>query len=246
MKTQELKHFQTDGETWERRAQKGCLPAVIDPADLRGRKNFYIDQLQKMVIRRALGGVRSGFILDFGCGSGRFSDLLARDCDFLVGVEITPEMLDMAQHECRSPNVGFVLFDGLHLPVKHRKVDLVVSVNVLQYVTDDSELDRVLFEVRRSLKPGGKFLCIEQVTNNKSRWQRSLHTYSDCFKRNDFEKLADYPIRKGHFLLLRPIYLGLVPKGLLGAVARFEMLLRRFLWRSSWDYQDHFFELVKK
>ena len=40
MKTEQLKHFQTDGETWERRAEKGKLPAVIDPADLKGRKNF--------------------------------------------------------------------------------------------------------------------------------------------------------------------------------------------------------------
>jgi SAM-dependent methyltransferase len=246
MKTQELKHFQTDGETWERRAQKGSLPAVIDPCDLRGRKNSYIDQLQKMVIRRALGKAKNGFILDFGCGSGRFSDLLARNCGFLVGVEITREMLDMARHDCRSANVGFVLFDGLHLPVKAREVDLAVSVNVLQYVTDDSELDRVLSEVRRSLKPGGRFLCIEQVTKNKNRWQRSLETYLDSFRQNDFEKLADYPIRKGRFLLLHPIYLGLVPKAWLGAVARFEMFLRRLLWHSSWDYQDHFFELVKR
>ena len=246
MKTQELKHFQTDGETWERRAQKGSLPAVIDPGDLRGKKNFYIHQLQKMVIRRALGKARSGFILDFGCGSGRFSDLLAQDCDFLVGVEITREMLDMARRETRFPNAGFVLFDGLHLPMKDQGIDLAVSVNVLQYVTDDFELDRVLSEVRRSLKTGGKFLCIEQVTKNNKRWQRDVRIYFDSFKRNNFEKLADYPIRKGHFLLLYPIYLGLVPKALLGAVARFEMFLRRVLWHSPWDYQDHFFELVKK
>jgi SAM-dependent methyltransferase len=246
VKTQELKHFQTDGETWEKRAEKGSLPAVIDPGDLRGRKNFYIDQLQKTVIRRALGRAKSGFVLDFGCGSGRFSDLLARNCDFLVGVEITPEMLDMARRECRSANVGFVLFDGLHLPVKDRKLDLAVSVNVLQYVTNDSELDRVLSELRRNLKPSGRLLCIEQVTENKNRWQRSLETYLDSFKRNDFEKLADYPIRKGRFLLLGPIYLGLVPKAWLGAVARLEMLMRRLLWRSSWDYQDHFFDLMKK
>jgi SAM-dependent methyltransferase len=246
MKIQQLKHFQTDGETWEKRAEKGRLPAVIDPADLKGRKNFYIDRLQKMVIRKALGKQKNRLILDFGCGSGRFSDLLADNCEFLVGVEITQEMLDMARYESRYPSTGFALFNGLNLPVKDQTFDLAVSVNVLQYITDDSELMNVLSEVRRSLKSGGRFLCIEQVTKNKKRWQRNLQTYLDAFEQNKFKKLADYPIRKGHFLLLFPIYLGLVPKMFLGAVARFETFLRKILWHSSWDYQDHFFELEKR
>jgi SAM-dependent methyltransferase len=246
MKTKQLKHFQTDGDTWEKRAEKGKLPSVIDPGDLKGRKNYYIDLLQKMVIQRALGKGKKQIILDFGCGSGRFTDLLAQHCGFLVGTEITYEMLDMAKDENRAPNVGFVLFDGLHLPMKDQTVDLLVSVNVLQYITDDSELHKVLSELRRTLATGGRFLCIEQVTKNKKRWQRKLQSYLDYFEQNDFKKLADYPIRKGHFLLLYPIYLGLLPKTLLRTVARFEIPLRKILWHSTWDYQDHFFELVKK
>lgn len=246
MKIQQLKHFQTDGETWEKRASKGKLPAVIDPGDLKGRKNFYIDHLQKTVIRKALAKRKSRFTLDFGCGNGRFSDLLAQNCRFLLGVEITHQMLDMAKDESRCPNAGFALFDGLSLPVRDEKVDLAVSVNVLQYVTDDSELMNVVSEVQRSLKPGGRFLCIEQVTKNRKRWQRNVQTYLDAFEQNKFKKLADYPIRKGRFLLLYPIYIGLIPRVLLGAVARFEMACRRILWHSPWDYQDHFFELEKR
>jgi SAM-dependent methyltransferase len=246
MKTKQLKHFQTDGETWEKRAEKGKLPSVIDPGDLRGRKNYYIDLLQKMVIRRALGKGKNQIILDFGCGNGRFSDLLAQNCGFLVGTEITIEMLDMAQKDNRASNIGFVLFDGLRLPMKDQTVDLVVSVNVLQYITDDSELMKVLSELKRTLASKGRFFCIEQVTKNKKRWQRNLQTYLECFEKNNFKKLADYPIRKGHFLLLYPIYLGLIPKALLRIVARFETFIRRILWHSTWDYQDHFFELEKK
>jgi SAM-dependent methyltransferase len=246
MKTKQLNHFQTDGETWEKRAEKGKLPSVIDPGDLRGRKNYYIDLLQKMVIREALGKEKKRIILDFGCGSGRFSHLLAQNCRFLVGTEITIEMLDMAQKDNHAPNVGFVLFDGLHLPLKDRTVDLVVSVNVLQYITDDSELMKVLSELKRILAIDGRFLCIEQVSKNRKRWQRNLQSHLDYFEQNTFKILAHCPIRKGHFLLLYPIYLGLIPKALLGTVARFETFIRRTLWHSTWDYQDHFFELIKK
>ncbi len=245
MKTQQLHHFQTDGETWEKRAEKGKLPAVIDPGDLKGGKNSYIDTLQKSAIQKALGKEKRGFILDFGCGSGRFSDLLARRCKFLLGLEITHQMLLLAKDESRCSNSGFVLFDGLNLPIKERKSDVVVSINVLQYISDDSELKKVLSEVQKSLKPGGKFICIEQVTQNKKRWQRDKKTYLHFFEQNDFKKVADYSIRKGHFLLLYPIYLGLIPRRLFKAVAQFEMFLRKILWHSLWDYHDHFFEMQK-
>jgi len=246
MKAQQVQHFQTDGETWEKRTEKGKLPAVIDPGDLKGRKNLYIDILQKIAVQKALGKEKINFILDFGCGSGRFSNLLARRCEFLMGVEITHQMLHLAKSESECDNIEFVLFDGLNLPIKKGKADAVISVNVLQYVTDDSELKRVLYELQKSLKPGGKFICIEQVTKNKKRWQRDLKTYLLFFEQNNFKKVADYPIRKGHFLLLYPIYFGLIPKRVFKAVAKFEMFSRKILWQSLWDYQDHFFEMKKK
>jgi ubiquinone/menaquinone biosynthesis C-methylase UbiE len=245
MKTQKLQHFQTDGETWEKRAEKGKLPAVIDPGDLKGRKNLYIDTLQKIAIQKALGQGKKEIIVDFGCGSGRFSDLLSQSCGFLVGLEITPEMLKIAKNECKNSNIGFVLCDGLNLPLKENEADLLVSINVLQYITGDGELEQSLKEIRRCLKPEGEFICIEQVTKNKKRWQRDFKTYLNFFKKNNFKKNADYPIRKGHFLWLYPIYLELVPKNLLKIVAKFEMFLRRIFWHSVWDYQDHFFRMKK-
>jgi SAM-dependent methyltransferase len=245
MQTQVLQHFQTDGETWEKRAEKGRLPAVIDPGDLKGRKNLYIDTLQKIAIQKALGNEKAEFIVDFGCGSGRFSDLLAKRCKFLIGVEVTHQMLLLAKDECECSNIGFVLFDGLNLPIKEGKANVMISINVLQYVTDDLELKRILFEIEKSLKPGGKFVCIEQVTKNKKRWQRDYKTYLHFFTQNNFKKVADYPIRKGHSLLLYPIYFGLIPKIFSKPMAKFEMSLRKILWHSFWDYQDHLFVMSK-
>jgi SAM-dependent methyltransferase len=245
MKVQPLQHFQPNGETWEKRAERGKLPSVIDPGDLKGRKNFYIDTLQKMALEKILGSEQAKFIVDFGCGSGRFSDLLAERCNFLMGIEITPEMLYLAKKECKRSNISFALFDGLNLPLKRGEVDVVVSVGVLQCITDDSELNKVLSELNISLKTGGKLICIEQVTKNKKRWQRDCKTYLHFFEQNDFKKVADYPIRKGHFLGLYPIYLGLVPRLFFSAIARMEMFLRRILWHSVWDYQDHLFVMKK-
>ncbi len=246
MKGVRLQNSGPPAEGWQKLAEKGRLAAVIDPNDVKGRKNLYIDTLQKIAVQRALKREEGRFILDFGCGSGRFSDLLAGRYELVLGVEITHDMLRLAKHECESSNIGLVLFDGLQLPVKGGELDAVISVNVIQYVTDDAELKIVLSEVHRSLKPEGRFVCVEQVTNNKKRWQRSLKEYLGLFEQNDFVVTADYPIRKGHFLLLCPIYFGLIPRALLGAVARLELSLRRILWHSPWDYQEHLFEFEKR
>ena len=246
MKNEKLQHFQTDGETWEKRAEKGKLPAVIDPGDLKGRKNLYIDTIHKIAIQRALGQGKKEIIIDFGCGSGRFLDLLSHCCKSLVGLEITPNMLKIAQKECKNSNIGFVLYDGLNLPMKENGADLLVSVNVLQYITDDDELQKVLKEIKRSLKPEGEFICIEQVTQNKKRWQRDFKTYLNFFVQSGFKKIADYPIRKGHFLWLYPILLGFIPKRFFKMLAKFEISLRRILWHSFWDYQDHLFKMKEK
>jgi SAM-dependent methyltransferase len=245
MEFQKSQHFQTDGEIWEKRAEKGRLPAVIDPGDLKGRKNLYIDTLQKIAIQKALPPEKKKIIIDFGCGSGRFSDLLSQYCEFLVGLEITPQMLEIAKNECENSNIGFVLYDGLNLPLKENRADLLVSINVFQYITDEIELEKALKEIRRCLKPQGELVCIEQVTKNKKRWQRNFEDYLNFFEKNNFKKIADYPIRKGHFLWLYPIYFGLVPKSLLKAVARFEMFIRRIFWHSFWDYHDHLFKMKK-
>ena len=245
MKTQELQHFQTDGETWEKRAKKGKLPAVIDPGDLKGRKNLYIDTLQKIAIQKALSEGKKGIIIDFGCGSGRFSDLLSQYCQFLVGLEITPQMVEITKNESKNSNVGFVLYDGLNLPLKENKADLLVSINVFQYIMDDFELEKVLKEIRKCLKPQGELVCIEQVTKNKKRWQRDFKTYLDFFKQNNFKKTADYPIRKGHFLWLYPVLLGFIPTRFFKILAKFDIALRRILWHSVWDYEDHLFKMEK-
>jgi SAM-dependent methyltransferase len=238
-------HLQTDRETWRRLAEKGKLPAVIDPGDLRGRKNLYIDILQKMVIKKALRPEKRGFIIDFGCGSGRFSEMLADSCEFLIGLEITEEMLHLAKEENQRSNIEFVLFDGLRSPTKDCMTDAIISVNVLQYITDDSELDRVISELYRNLKVGGRLICIEQGTKNQKRWQRHPETYLRFFKQHKLKGIANYPVRKGNFFLLYPIYFGLIPRWAFSAIAKLEIFLRRILWHSLWDYQDYFFLLEK-
>jgi cyclopropane fatty-acyl-phospholipid synthase-like methyltransferase len=119
---------------WGKRAQKGFLRSGIDPADRKGYKNYYIDLLQKMALEEVLKLKGDELVLDFGCGSGRIAYWIAPRVKKVVGLEVTPEMIDLAGRYRTAKNVEFMLYDGVHFPVFSYPFDLILSAGVLQII----------------------------------------------------------------------------------------------------------------
>jgi SAM-dependent methyltransferase len=69
--------------------------------------------------------------LDFGCGTGRVLIALARRCEHVVGVDISPAMLAESRRACDERGIGNVT---LASEVPDGEFDLVHSVLVLQHV----------------------------------------------------------------------------------------------------------------
>jgi SAM-dependent methyltransferase len=109
--------------------------------------------------RRALllGAVRPGErVLDLGAGAGRFVAALAAAGADPVGVELASAALDRARRNTQpGTDLRLVEPDG-SLPLEHRSFDLVWCSEVLEHVADVGHL---LLEVRRVLRPGGRFLA---------------------------------------------------------------------------------------
>jgi ubiquinone/menaquinone biosynthesis C-methylase UbiE len=90
--------------------------------------------------------------LDLCCGQGNVSEaLLSRGCR-VVGVDFSPAMLAMARQ--RAPAATFIEADAQDLPFADGSFDRVVSNLGVCHVPDQP---RALAEVRRVLRPGGKF-----------------------------------------------------------------------------------------
>ncbi len=111
--------------------------------------NDLIDAEQP-VMRRILNGLPAGTALDAACGTGRHAAYLSSLGHAVVGVDICPQMLDVA----RAKVGGADFREGeLHrLPVADESVDLVVCALALTHVPD---LGPVLAEFARVLRPGG-------------------------------------------------------------------------------------------
>jgi SAM-dependent methyltransferase len=233
------------GIDWKKRAEKGFWASGIDPSDRKGLKNHYIDLLQKMALSEAMEIKGDEIVLDFGCGSGRISYWIAPKVKEVKGLEITPEMIQLAEEKRTSKNVEFMLYDGLHFPVFSFSFDLLLSVGVLQIMKGE-RLKETLSRLSEYLKKDGKIFLIEQVSDNPGIDRPNLNDYFDAFDSSSLECLRHHPIRKGRWWGLYLIRYGLIPDRFLHRIASWELKKNRHREGTISYYKDYLFLLRKK
>ena len=229
---------------WARRAQKGFLASGIDPKDRKGHKNFYIDLLQKMALEEVLELKGDEIVLDFGCGSGRFSCWIAPKVKKVLGLEITQQMIDLAEENRRAENVEFTLYDGVHFPILPYQFDLILSVGVLQTI-EGEVLNKTVSQLIQYLKKSGRFCLIEQASDNPKMGRPRVEEYLKTFEESKLECLKYYPIRKGRWWLLYLIRYGMIPRGSFLRIAKNETVRLRKEAKTISYYQDFLFVLKR-
>jgi SAM-dependent methyltransferase len=232
-------------EDWGKRAQRGFLGSGIDPADTKGCKNLYIDILQKMALEDVLELKGDEIVLDFGCGSGRIAYWIAPRVKEVIGLEVTPEMIELAEKNREAKNVRFLVYDGVHFPTLPGTVDLIISVGVLQ-ILNKVALRRTLSALGQYVKAEGKFYLIEQASDSPTVERPGVSDYLQAFEESKLEVLNHFPIRKGRSWLLYLIRYGVIPRSRLFGIARKEIRrLREERRRPISYYRDYLFVLRK-
>lgn len=98
--------------------------------------------------------------VDLGCGSGQVTIPLARRCDRVVGVDVSPAAIELLTEKTRMEGVANV--DGLAQPVETLQlapgtVDLIVSNYALHHLRD-ADKHALLRRARTWLRPGGRLV----------------------------------------------------------------------------------------
>jgi SAM-dependent methyltransferase len=107
------------------------------------------------IIKRYVSGNKA---IDFGCGTG-FSTRLLADLGFnVVGADISERMLSQAKTHYKD--LQFIKIDHGYLPFSDDSFDLVLSTFVLFDIPKIDLLIDYLKESRRILKPQGKFIAV--------------------------------------------------------------------------------------
>lgn len=100
---------------------------------------------------------RGSKVLELGCGTGYFTKQLAKTGADVTAIDISPDLLEVAQRECRESNVRLEIENAYELSYHDELFDSVVGSSVLHHL----DVDAAVREVYRVLKPGGTIFFTE-------------------------------------------------------------------------------------
>jgi SAM-dependent methyltransferase len=109
--------------------------------------------LEQPVVWSLVDSLPPGRALDAACGTGRHARRLVELGHDVVGIDITPEMLERATHGV--PEARFVEADLHDVPAPDAHFDLVVCGLALAHLDDPMD---ALTELARVLRPGGRLV----------------------------------------------------------------------------------------
>ena len=123
----------------------------------------------RVILELVLGAIPTGhYVLDYGCGPGRLSLLLARAGYRVRGVDISEGMIAQAlAQDRRGLNLEFETIRGPEEIAQPDSCDAIVCSSVIEYVVDP---DSLLRQLHSTLRSSG--VLIISYANKSSLWRR--------------------------------------------------------------------------
>jgi SAM-dependent methyltransferase len=129
-----------------------------------------------MIFQALLSGINGGKVLDIGCGSGQFIEILVKSLgsyESVTGIDVDESVLREAAIKFQGDAFRFRKASSHSLPFEEGTFDLVSISKALHHVEDDRQ---ALYEMKRVLRKGGYFLVNEMIRDGLSPSQQShLH-----------------------------------------------------------------------
>src|SRR5262249_47525722 len=119
-----------------------------------------------------------GVGLDVGCGTGRWSMLIAPRVRHLHLLDPSSAALDVAKQNMQSAkNVSYHLHGVGNIPIPSQSLDFAFSLGVLHHVPDTAA---AIATIADKLKPGAPFLTyLYYAFDNRPPWYRIVWRISD-------------------------------------------------------------------
>lgn len=128
---------------------------VIEDAYKASASSFLIYLFHLATYDFCLPFVRQKRVLDFGCGSGYGSHLMAEHCESIVGVDIADDAIEFASQTYSRDNLEYRRIGNIEvtpLPFDDASFDTVISFQVMEHI---EKVDKYLDEIHRVLRDDG-------------------------------------------------------------------------------------------
>lgn len=221
----------------KKRYSKQEIVDLYDYCRFRSESGRIFDTLEKDIVLLSIPQKRGEIVaLDVGTGTGRFAILLAQYGLDVLAVDVSTPMLEKAKEKLTNlepkENVILMNADIYHLPFKDATFDYVVCIRVLNQLGSKQYMNDALNELCRVCNNSGTIL-IDFVNSHSLAWfakfsNSGLVSPSEMKKfLNDIHGINVKDI-KGRLILSQTL-LERVPKCLLNAVRRADLLLSNLL-----------------
>jgi 2-polyprenyl-3-methyl-5-hydroxy-6-metoxy-1,4-benzoquinol methylase len=118
---------------------------VADPWHMDSDQERFRFTETNRVIREKVGD-HFGSILEVGCGEGHQSEVLAKLCDRLTGIDVSPTAIERARRRLPATSYSFASGDLYAQPwaAERDRFDLVTACEVIYYMSDRPKFLRAI------------------------------------------------------------------------------------------------------
>lgn len=113
-------------------------------------------ETRSMVRQRAAQEGRMGTLVEFGCGTGFYTQVLADKADSVVATDLAPGMLALAKERIKAANVTFQEEDCQKTSFADASFDTAFISLVIHF----TKPNQTVAEMHRILKPDGKLIIV--------------------------------------------------------------------------------------
>ena len=97
-------------------------------------------------------------ILEIGCGTGKFSRLLAGRAQRVLAIDLSPQMIRLARERSKLyPNIDFVTGDVMTYQFPDNQFDCIATLTTIHHLP----MTGILRKIRQALQPEGIFVCLD-------------------------------------------------------------------------------------
>lgn len=111
-------------------------------------------------ITRFLERLSGEVVIDVGCGSGAFMKPCIEQGRFVIGIDYSWQMIDIAKKNLTNfpkDSYKLIIGDATKMPIKDRSIDILLASGLVEYLTRD-QIIAFFQEVERVVKKGGSVI----------------------------------------------------------------------------------------
>lgn len=124
----------------------------VDPSALVTHDRERIAVQIKTILSLYSPHLSSAVVADIGSSSGAVSRRLLRFVHHISCFDCDRDALAIGRAQNKNHGLTFTYFDGIHMPVKAKRFDIIILRRTFEYVLHPKQL---INEIYRVLKPGG-------------------------------------------------------------------------------------------